>query len=204
MSEPTTSSASPEKTSWLLNGLVGLLIGAALTSGVFLILMRRQEARHQEQLAALRPKSIDLVNMLNSALGNSTDKAPQTAAATPADAEAAKVLAFGKAFVADLENDRLASAYRTTTATYQAKQQRKEFDEMVHKIVGVRRLIQQESDRESKVRKQADGTGHEFYFTGHDYQASGQNNRINLALVIVPEKDGFRVSELELTAEKGP
>ena len=129
------------------------------------------------------------------------------------EGEEAQVLAFGKAFVSDIEENRLASAYRATSAAYQKQVERKAFDEMIEKQP-IRKL-ELPNHHQTKVRKSADGKEYEFYCTARELNSrdpigprsfgtdsAGVGLRVNFALTIGMENGAWKVNSVEIKLEK--
>jgi hypothetical protein len=174
--------------SWLLLALLfvgGLILGGGIASGVFLYLMHEQQLEHETALAAL-----GVADNFNPLRGGSSPKAHR-------EEEAVKEI--GKGFVADLEKNRLASAYRTTTGKYQGKIPRKEFDALVAKYPALRNLDSSTFSREYKASKMAGGTQYGFYFTGR--VNSARNELLNVALILVQVDGDWRVDDVEVAIE---
>jgi hypothetical protein len=204
----------------VLSALGGLAVGGALVSGILLFVLNEQRKRYQAEVETLQAEVERLTlpqtaadglarlatSGLNAVVGSSAPGSqPQV------DSEEAKALEFGKAFVADLENNRLASAYRSTSASFQKQTERKAFDEMIAKNPGIRNLASDPTTREHKVRKSSDGEGYEFYCTARDLGGhSGQprvaigfgvGKLLNIALMLTQENGALKVAELEITPE---
>jgi hypothetical protein len=128
----------------------------------------------------------------------------------PEQTEEMQVLDFGKTFVGDLEQNRLTSAYRLTSAEYQQEVERQKFDELVEKLPGLKRLENMQH-RQSKVRKSADGKQWEYYCTAREIDPNqlsgadpGLGPRINFAINIAKLDNGWQVTALEILREKTP
>jgi hypothetical protein len=156
------------------------------------------------EAAALRAELAQVKALLN---------APHSKDDAKPDSEEAKVLAFGKAFVADIEENRLASAYRSTSAAYQKQVERKAFDEMIEKHA-VRKL-EQPTHHQTKVRKSPDGKEYEFYCTAHELNSrdplgpvafgpgsAGVGPRVNFALTVSSENGAWKANSVEIKLEK--
>jgi hypothetical protein len=131
-------------------------------------------------------------------------KGPGAKEAKPAPEEE-KVKQAGKGFVEDLEKDRLASAYRATTAAYQKRTERKAFDELVEKSPEVRSLSTFEQSRQEKVRRVAADKDYEYYFTGLHLGTGphlGNNRLVNIALKLVEEGGEWKVDDVEIRVGK--
>ena len=103
---------------------------------------------------------------------------------------------LGDDCVEDLRVDRLLSVYRLTTKTYQQKVSREQFDELVHKIAKLRSItFDHTAQRESKVRKSADGKSCEYYCTANLINLPGV---VNIALTFVESDGEWRIDEIEL------
>lgn len=131
-----------------------------------------------------------------------------------AQSEETEVLECGIGFVADVEQNRLASAYRSTSAAYQKQVERKVFDAMIEKH-GIKPL-ETITHRQHKVTKLPGGKGYEFYCTARELNARefggpralnlndpGVGPRVNFALTISSENGAWKISTLEITVEKG-
>jgi hypothetical protein len=195
MTEFTDEVPRRRKRPFLRGALLGFVLGAAVASGVFGLVLHEMQQRHRAELAAVGIK-IDPAGLLEAALGKSD---PNRSRVT-SGADESKILEIGKAFVADLEYHRFVSAYRSTTAAYQMQTPRKMFDEMIEKFPGIRRM-NEAVVRDCKVRKGSDGKGYEFYCTAKDNQ---DLSLINFSLVLLQENGDWKVNELEITAEKKP
>lgn len=199
--------------------LVGLILGGAAASGGFLVYNQQKQSAFEAQIADLEAKLAaklpgDPGKLLNAALGQvgnfgglipnvNLPGAPQPAApAVPlVVSDEIKVDELGKGFIADLESNRVLSAYKTMSDDYQKKTERKDFDALIAKFPGLRRMNSSSYPREQKIRKHNDKSW-EFYFTGRDAQGAFGKNLVNLALTISKDGDEWRINELEITAEK--
>lgn len=183
--------ARPSRGAFLvvLAGLVGAALGAAVTGAVFWVLMARQQVRHEAELAAVGLGAAGLDALRQAAPGGGKPAAPS---------EEAQAKKFGEGFVADLEANRLASAYRSMTSEYQKKTDRKTFDALIDGYPQVQKLW---SSRTEQVRKAAEGGGWEYYATCQEHGRAEPHNKVNFALILVKERDAWRVAELEITAD---
>jgi hypothetical protein len=114
--------------------------------------------------------------------------------------EEEKVKQVGKEFVEDLEKDRVASAYRSTSTPFQKRTERKAFDELVEKYPQVRELAQVEGWRQEKTKKLPNKKGYEYYFT--TYMVSAPTKTFNVTLTIVDEGGEWKVDDLEIRVAK--
>jgi hypothetical protein len=113
--------------------------------------------------------------------------------------EAQAVKQVGKDFVVDLERDRLASAFGSTSAAFQKRTERKAFDDLVAQHAEVRTLIQVPEFREEKVKKLTADKGYDYYFTAPMF---GSNKLVNVALRIVKEDNEWKVDDVEIRSDK--
>jgi hypothetical protein len=113
--------------------------------------------------------------------------------------EEEKIKQLGKEFVEDLEKDRVASAYRSTSAAFQKRTERKAFDEMVEKNPQLKGLIQLDVWRQQKVKKLSGDKGYEYYFTG---TVLGTNMLVNISLVLIAEGSEWKVDDVEIRGAK--
>jgi cell division protein FtsB len=113
--------------------------------------------------------------------------------------EEEKVKQLGKEFVEDLEKDRVASAFRSTSAAFQKRTERKAFDEMVEKSAELKGLIQVEQFRQQKVKKLSGDKGYEYYFTGQTFQTS---KLVNISLVLINDSGEWKVDDVEIRVAK--
>jgi hypothetical protein len=182
--------------------LAGLVIGAVLIGAVATVYRQREMQRmaEMERMAAgevaapgLDPAKAGL-NLVDGVLGQTT----RTKASPESEAE--QVKALGDATVDDLRQDRLLSVYRLTTRAYRDKMPRDQFEEMVHKVTGLRQAAQAASQRETKVRKATEGPGYEYYCTAQKAPFAGV---VNFAFTFVPGDNGdWRIDELEVSEVK--
>jgi hypothetical protein len=114
--------------------------------------------------------------------------------------EEEKVKQVGKEFVVDLEKDRVASAYRSTSTSFQKRTERKAFDELVEKYPQVRDLAQADSWRQEKIKKLSNKKGYEYYFT--TYISTSATKTFNLTLTMVDEGGEWKVDDLEIRVAK--
>ncbi len=199
--------------------LVGLILGGAAASGGFLVYNQQKQRTVEAQVADLEAKlaakfPADPGKLLNAALdqvgnfgglipvGNLPGAARPAAPAVPVVvSDEIKVDEIGKGFIGDLESNRFLSAYKTMSDAYQKKTERKDFDALIAKFPGLRRMNSSSYPREQKIRKHTDKSW-EFYFTGRDAQGAIGKNLVNLALTITKDGDEWRIHELEISAEK--
>jgi hypothetical protein len=122
MSQPQAPSSS--KRLPLTVFLIGLLLGAGIAAGVFLILLARQEAiqeeRHRQELISAKDQWLK-------------------AAARPADEEAA--YERFNTYIDYLEKDKRAKLYAAFTPEYQKEKSRKDVDEYLLANPEVRNLF---------------------------------------------------------------
>lgn len=213
MSETTKPTSPAAK---ILFFLIGLAFGGGAAGAGFLVYNQQQQRAFEAQVAELQVKAaaqmpgklLDAAinelggNLGGLGLGGNPQIAPRVvapAAAPVVVSEEVKVNEIGKGFVADLENNRVAAAYRSMSDGFQKKTERKDFDALVAKFPGLRRLSA--FSREQKTRKNNDKSW-EFYFTSQDTQGFVGKNLVNLALTIAKDGDEWRIDELEITAEK--
>lgn len=199
------ATAAPRRSSlgFFLGGLLGFLAGGLVASGVFIFVLIVVHQRHRAELAAAAMPG----DALNSALGSAMDLAhgshgeETSAGTTPTVSEEEQVMAFGKAFIGDLEANRLTLAYRQMSADFQQKNERAAFDMLIAKYPTIRSLTQSEYSRTFKTRKSSDGMSWEFYCTAPDYASK----LTNFALTLTKTADGgWCVNELEITADGVP
>jgi hypothetical protein len=206
--------------------LLGLIVGSVAASGAFFVYAQQQRRAFEEERQVLEAKlaaaqarpginlPVDPGKLLEGVLnqvGNNLPGAPGIfelpgkadwiAKVVTAPDEEAKILDLGKGFVADLENNRLASAYRTTSAAYQQKVERKMFDEEVNKFRELRNLVSISTYREQKARRSADAKFWEYYFTGQISGAVAGKNVVNIALTFAKDGAEWRVQDVEIASE---
>ncbi len=175
----------------VVGAAIGLVVGAAIATGIFLYVGNRDADRRQA-MALAAGYARGLARSLSAGKPGTTE----------GDEEEAKIEELGKDFVADLERNRLASAYRVTSAAFQKRTERKMFDELVGKHPELTDLTSDESDGEHKVRKLADGKGYDYFFTGKQAGAFSGGKLVNVALTFVREGSEWRVEQIEITVMK--
>jgi hypothetical protein len=176
----------------VLFGLAGLFIGAAIASGIFWILMLRQQARHDAQLVAVMAPLNNAGDIVRSGVPMFDMR----------ESDESKVQKSGTEFVEDLENNRLPSAYRSMTPAFQMKTDRQAFDTRIAEYPMVRNLLY--GDRTTKVKRGADGQSYEYYMTATERNADSSKNKVNFFLSIVRVNDEWRVAEFEIIADSKP
>lgn len=177
---------------------LGFLTAAAIAAVLYLVLIDQERDRILIDLKALQ-QGANPQDLLKGVVGDIQLPAPgvKLTLGTPES----KVMEVGKEFVKDIENNRLASAFRTLSSAYQAKLDRQKFDEMIAKVPQVRRLSSSIPSRDCKVRKLGEGKAYDFFFTGRDNYAESGKDLVNFALTFTQENGEWRVEEMEITAE---
>lgn len=177
---------------------------------------REEAAAARAELAAIQTaagkdarRAVAAVESELSKIRAGIEPSPAPAVPQPASEEA-EVLAFGKNFVEDLEQNRLTSAYRLTSPEFQKETERKAFNELVEKYPKLNQL-ENVSHRQEKVRKSADGKEWEYYCTAREFHESqiggaapGLGPRVNFSLTIAKDGTTWRVTSLEIAREKTP
>jgi hypothetical protein len=188
MNDPAPSRGFPA----ILAGLIGLVVGGVAAGSILGFLLVRQQARHEAELAAVNAGTQPIKDLRD---GIAVFNPPKP---NEADPEERQVTKFGTEFVEDLENNRLASAYRVMSTEYQKKTERAMFDEMVTSLPGLRTIG--DYDRKPKTRKLQDGKW-DFYFTGTERNTF---KKVNVTLTVARMKEDWRVEELEILTEGNP
>lgn len=190
------------KFAWFLLGV--LVGGSAVAGGGYFYLQSQEQDQHQfGNLNFQQPGVIKNLQNLNphAVVGDLKKKFLPDGRPGPEQDDMSKILALGKEFVSDLEQNRLASAYRSTAEGYQASKTRPDFDEMVVKHPGLRRLNPALTSRVEKARKGADGKWWEYYFTGKDSAMATTKDMINVALTFTKGGSEWQIIEVEITDE---
>jgi hypothetical protein len=105
----------------------------------------------------------------------------------------------GKDFVDDLARDSLASAYRSTSAAFQKRTERKAFEEMIEKTPQVKTMSTAGLNQPERVKKSAGDKGYEYYYTAFDL---GMGKYINISLILLKEGDDWKVDDMEVRVGK--
>ena len=177
----------------MLKGLlvvIGMAVGGAIASGVFLWLMHKQEQQHAAEIAVLA----------GNRRAGPDESAPKRNENkyTP---EEKKIVELCLDLVKDFEKNRLSSIYRNTTAAYQNKTERKIFDERfaIYQRT-LQRLLPAESERDYKLTKLSGDKGYDFYFTGKERgDFNGGASVVNITFTMVQEQAEWRIDEVEIT-----
>jgi len=187
MSAPTRSPFSA-----ILAGLIGVAIGAVGAGAIGLVLMQRQQARHDAQMEAVAAAAANVPDL----------PFRQVPFFDMRDDDETRVKKFGTEFIEDLENNRLQSAYRSMTPDYQMKTKREMFDALIAEHPAIRRLNTYE--RVEKVRKGTESTSYDFYLTATERHAEIGANKVNFALTIAKINGEWRVASFEIDADSKP
>src|SRR5687767_14049894 len=120
MSAPANTVSQKPILPFLLGALIGIALGGAVASGIFLVVLNVQRSRHQAEVAELTVQLSGLPT-LNTLAGSalqldpagilSSATATAPAPATTTTSEENQVLELGKAFIGNLTADRLTTAY---------------------------------------------------------------------------------------------
>ena len=113
--------------------------------------------------------------------------------------EEEKVKQVGKSFVDDLAHDSLASAYRSTTAAFQKRTERKAFDEMIEKTPQVKSMYTTGVTQPERVKKSSGDKGYEYYYTAYE---TGSFKLVNISLILVKDGDEWKVDDVEIRVGK--
>jgi hypothetical protein len=110
-----------------------------------------------------------------------------------------KVKQAGTSFVNDLAQDSLASAYRSTTAAFQKRTERKSFDEMIEKTPQVKFMSTNGIAQPVRVKKITGDKGYEYYYTAYE---TGAFKPVNISLILVKDGDEWKVDDVEIRLGK--
>jgi hypothetical protein len=166
---------------------LGLLLGAAVAGiGVFVL----QQRETQRRLALQEAQTAAQIG--KESVGGPMSPANGGSVFVPFEDRIKKI---GDELVEDLRLDRLLSVYRRTTAAYQNKMSREQFDEMVRKIGKLRHMTIVPSQRDSKVRKIDGGRKFEYYCTS---KLINQEGVVNVSFLFVEGDDDWRIDDIEL------
>jgi hypothetical protein len=200
----TPSQLSNSIPSILVGLLMGIILGGGISSGIWYYVMRQRQA----ELEALRlaGKTLGLVDTsfdsLTGQINPNANQSLEGSNASSSDSVSKEIENLGKAFVYDLEKNRLAAAYRSTSASYQKKTERKKFDEIIEAVPSIKGLSPIPSSRESKVRKMPGGKQYGYYFTGQ-FAMNLPFHLVNVALIYAKSEDNeWQIEELEISKDK--
>lgn len=178
----------------ILGGLAGLAVGAVAASGIFWILMQRQQARHEAELAATAAAVVPVKEV-----GELIR--PGVPVFDMREGDDSKVKKAGTEFIEDLQNNRLQSAYRSMTPEFQKKNTREQFDAMIAEYPAVRNLASYLPT--VKVRR-GDGESFEFYVTHTERGVDTGKDKVNFALTLTKISDEWRIAQFEITVDSKP
>jgi hypothetical protein len=157
-------------------------------------------AQEKEDVQALRA-SVEKLEKQLAALQQQVDalaKGPAASESKPTPDEE-RVKKVGGEFVGDLSRDSLASAYRSTTAAFQKRTERKAFDEMIEKTPQVKTMGTGGIKEPQRVKKSAGDKGYEYYYTAID---CGTSKYVNISLTLLKEGDDWKVDDVEIRVGK--
>jgi cell division protein FtsB len=188
--------------------------GVVAVGLLFVLAVPSSAQERQDDVAALKArvdkleaentaikKEIAEVKKQLTALGGSPATGPRKPKLTD---EEEKVTLTANEFVADLEKGRLASAYLSTSDTYQKRTARKAFDELVEAQPILKKLAKTEHLREHKIKKLPKGKAYEYYLTSAELgngDALGPN-LLNMTLRLIDEEGEWKVDEIEIKVTK--
>jgi hypothetical protein len=173
--------------------LVGVVVGAVAVSAAATFYIQRERAKFNE-LLAFRDAG-HAVQDLATGFGVNLPAGMKGNAKPESDAE--RVKALGDETVEDLRQGRLTAVYKLTTADYQKRVKREDFDKLLADVTNLRQIYTVPVQRESKVRKAAEGEGYEYYCSSGGNQFSGN---VVFSLVFEPGDNGaWRIGQFEVT-----
>jgi hypothetical protein len=173
--------------------LAGFVVGAVVVGAAATVYIQKERAKVSDFLAVRDAGRA--VQDLASGFGVNLPAGMKGNAKPESDAE--RVKALGDETVEDLRQGRLTAVYKLTTADYQKRVKREDFDKLLAEVTNIRQIYTMPLQRESKVRKAAEGEGYEYYCSSGGNAFSGN---VVFSLVFEPGDAGaWRISQFEVT-----
>jgi hypothetical protein len=183
--------------------LAGLLVGAAVVGVAATVFIKKERERGEAVLADARatlaqfgasvPQAGQIMNNLMGGQLPVSSRGGAQAALT----DAGKIKALGDESVDDLRQGRLLAVYRLTTKEYQAGKKREDFEKMMADVKSLGFIYANPLQRESKVRKAADGDGYEYYCSSEVVGAAAGN--VVFSFIFVPgDNNSWRISDVQV------